>query len=264
MTEPLFGVDGHTFVPSAHTSSPWSPESLHGGAAAALLARAAERHEADVPMQIVRMTLDLVRPVPVAPLTIDMRTVRPGGRVTVLGAELLAGGEVCVRMAALRLRDEAVPVPGATPLPDDTLSAPGPQEAGPHTAEWAFEAFHSHGCEVRFARGKWMAVGPAFAWIRLAKPLIDGETPSPVQRLVAAADFGNGVSAVLPFDTWTFVNPDITVHIERPPVGEWIGLDAVTRLGSRGAGATSTELYDETGRVGSATQHLLIQPRAQG
>jgi hypothetical protein len=258
---PLFDADGGTFIPSAHTRSPWSPDSLHGGAAAALLARATERHDTDVPMQIVRMTIDLVRPVPVVPLTIDIRTIRPGGRVTVIGADLSANGDTCARMTALRLRDVAVPIPAGTPLPADPPAELGPTDSGPQSPGWGFEAFHTHGCEVRYARGGWLEAGPAFAWIRLLKPVVAGETPSPVQRLVAAADFGNGVSAALPFDRWLFVNPDITVHIERPPTGEWIGLDAVTRLSERGSGATTTTLYDEQGRVGTGVQHLLVQPR---
>jgi len=212
-------------------------------------------------MQIVRMTLDLVRPVPARPLRIDLRTVRPGGRVTVIGAELVADGEPCVRMTALRLRDAEVVIPPETPLPSDASPPVGPLQSGAHSAEWAFEAFHTHGCEVRYARGSWLEPGPAFAWIRLLQPVIADETPSPVQRLVAAADSGNGVSATLPFDRWMFVNPDITIHIERSPAGEWIGLDAATRLTDRGAGATTSVLYDERGRVGLGVQHLLVQPR---
>ena len=261
MSEPLFTVDGDTFVPSAHTRSPWSPESLHGGAAAALLARQTERHEVGVPMQVVRMTIDLVRPVPVAPLTIDVRTLRPGGRVTVIGAELRADGAVCARMTALRMRDDAVPIPVETPLPTDQPADIPPEDSALQSPEWPFEAFHTHGCEVRYARGGWLSAGPAFAWIRLREPVLAAETPSPLQRLVAAADFGNGVSATLPFDRWSFINPDITVHIERPPAGEWIGLDAVTRVSDRGSGAASTVLYDERGRVGMGIQHLLVQQR---
>src|SRR3954466_4246817 len=127
--EPLFIVDGDAFVPTARTRSPWSPESLHGGAAAALLARAVERFDAAVPMQIVRMTLDLVRPVPVAPLRIDLHTVRPGGRVTVIGAHLVAEGEPCVRMTALRLRNAAVAIPPETPLPSDSPPPVGPLQS---------------------------------------------------------------------------------------------------------------------------------------
>jgi hypothetical protein len=114
---------------------------------------------------------------------------------------------------------------------------------------------------VRYARGAWLQAGAAFAWIRLLKPVVADETPSPVQRLVAAADFGNGVSSALPFDRWTFINPDVTVHIERPPAGEWIGLDAVTRLSDRGSGAATTTLYDERGRVGTGVQHLFVAER---
>ena len=62
----------------------------------------------------------------------------------------------------------------------------------------------------------------------------DGEQPSGVQRAAAAADFGNGISWVLPFEQWIFLNPDLTLHLARPPVGEWIGLDAFTLPSDQG------------------------------
>jgi hypothetical protein len=255
---PLFAVDGDVFLPSAHTRSPWSTASLHGGAAGALLTRAIEHHATDQPMRIARMTIDFVRPVPVAPLAIEVRTVRPGRRVSVVAADLIANGDACARLTSLLLHETAIPIPADTPLPADARSEPGPMESGPPSRGWSFEAFHTHGCDVRYARGDWLQAGPAFAWIRLRKPVIDGEAPSPVQRLAAAADFGNGVSAALPFDRWTFINPDLTLHVERPPDGEWIGLDAVTRLSGHGSGSASTTLYDEQGRVGAGFQSLLV------
>src|SRR2546423_11955869 len=170
-------VDGDAFVPTARTRSPWSPESLHGGAAAALLARAVERHDADIPMQIVPMTLDLLRPVPVAPLRIDLHTVRPGGRVTVIGADLIADGEPCVRMTALRLRDAALVFPPETPLPVDSPPPVGPLQSGAPLSEWAFEASHTHGCEVRYARGGGLATGRAPACIRAFHALAAARDP---------------------------------------------------------------------------------------
>ena len=43
------------------------------------------------------------------------------------------------------------------------------------------------------------------------------------QRAVAAADFGNGISRVLDWNEWLFINTDLTVHLHREPEGEWVG-----------------------------------------
>ena len=127
--------------------------------------------------------------------------------------------------------------------------------------DWPFEAFHTHGCEVRYAKGEWLVPGPAFVWIRLRHPVLAGEMPSPMQRIAAATDSGNGVSSVLPFDEWLFVNPDLTVTVHRQPVHEWIGLDAATFVSGQGAGAALCTVYDETGPVGRSAQALLIERR---
>jgi hypothetical protein len=92
--------------------------------------------------------------------------------------------------------------------------------------------------------------------------VVEGEEPTGVQRAAAAADFGNGVSWVLPPDRWIFVNPDLTLHLARPPQGEWIGLDAVTLPSDQGMALAESAVYDEHGRLGRAAQSLLLQPRA--
>jgi hypothetical protein len=76
---------------------------------------------------------------------------------------------------------------------------------------------------------------------------------------MAAADFGNGVSAELAFGSASFINPDLTVSLLRPPVGEWVCLDARTRLGTWGIGSAQSTLWDVTGRVGIAVQSLLVE-----
>jgi hypothetical protein len=114
--------------------------------------------------------------------------------------------------------------------------------------------------EIRFVSGEW-AKGPCTAWFRLVSPIVPGEQPSALQRLAAAGDFGNGISATLSWDDYLFINPDLTLYIEREPDGEWICLDARTRIGAGGVGVAESVLYDERGRVGRATQSLLVAPR---
>ena len=72
-------------------------------------------------------------------------------------------------------------------------------------------------------------------------PLVEGEEPSPLVRVMAAADSGNGVSATLDWNEWLFINTDLTVHLHRMPEGEWVCLDAVTIPEPNGIGMADTQ-----------------------
>jgi hypothetical protein len=264
--EAIFHPDGASagverFVPTELARGPWDPGAQHGGAPAALLARAVERVEGVVPMHVVRLTYELLRPVPLAPLEVHTRILRPGRRVQLVEAALLDGELEVARTTALRIRSEAVQAPATSPEP-----APhgGPETSLPIRMP-AFEAgptmFARDGMEVRFAAGAFADVGPAFAWFRLRVPLVAGEPTSPLQRLAAAGDFGNGIAAAVPWTTHVFINPDLTLYVERLPEGEWIGLDARTRVGGAGSGVSDSALYDERGRVGRAQQSLYVAER---
>jgi hypothetical protein len=115
--------------------------------------------------------------------------------------------------------------------------------------------------EIKFVRGEFHGSGPATAWFRLRAPVVAGEQPSPLQRLAAAGDFGNGISSILSWDEYLFINPDLTLYIDRAPTGEWIGLESKTWIAKDGVGTAESVLYDELGRVGRATQSLLIARR---
>ena len=114
--------------------------------------------------------------------------------------------------------------------------------------------------EIRFVSGAW-AEGPCTAWFRLIAPIVAGEEPSALQRLAAAGDFGNGISATLSWDDYLFINPDLTLYVERAPVGEWICLESQTRISADGIGVAESVLYDAHGRVGRAVQALLVARR---
>ena len=115
--------------------------------------------------------------------------------------------------------------------------------------------------EYRFVTGAFLELGPAVVWMRMRHPLVDGEEPTPLQRVLVAADSGNGVSAALDYRRYLFINTDLTVHLHRMPETEWVCLDAVTRLDSAGIGMSDTELWDERGRIGRAAQTLLVRQR---
>jgi hypothetical protein len=123
------------------------------------------------------------------------------------------------------------------------------------------ESFGGTGMDIRLIRGDLYEDGPAAGWLRLDQPLVHGEEPSPAQRAAAASDFGNGISRVVDWDHWLFVNTDLTVHLHRDPEGEWVGLDAHTVLQPDGSGLAVSTLHDERGAVGVALQTLYVDRR---
>lgn len=261
--EPVFERVGPGFLPTVHARGPWNAAALHGGAPAALLARAAEAFEPAAELAVVRLSYEFLRPVPVAPLEVALTMLRGGRRVQLVGASLNAAGvEVC-RLTALRVArvpDDpglaAGPPPVDLPLPEALAPTPFTLDAA------AGPSFAGSAVEMRFARGVG-AAGPAAVWLRLRRPIVDDEEPTPLMRVAAVADFGNGVSAELDFARATFVNPDLVVHLRRPPTGRWVLLDARTEI-SPGAGATAvSQLHDERGPLGVAAQALLIRHRSE-
>jgi hypothetical protein len=91
-------------------------------------------------------------------------------------------------------------------------------------------------------------------------PLVPDEEPSGLQRVMVVADSGNGASSVLPME-WFFINPDLAVHLEAVPTGEWICLDARTRVDAAGFGLASSRLFDRDRLVAHGAQSLYIGPR---
>ncbi len=115
--------------------------------------------------------------------------------------------------------------------------------------------------ELKAVAGAFLELGPATMWLRMRQPLVAGEEPTPLQRALVAADVGNGISAVLDYHSYVFINVDLTVHFERMPVGEWVCVDAVTRPQPTGIGTAESVLADQRGRIGRAAQSLLIEQR---
>jgi hypothetical protein len=260
MRDAIYTQDGDAFVPSGHARGPWDPGAQHGGPPGALLARAIERLEAPVPMRIVRLTVEFLRAVPLEPVTVTARASRGGRRMQMAEAVLQAGGEDVLRARAVRLRTGDVDVPASEH--EDPVAGPEAGAVLPFVADHG-EAlgFHRTGMEIRFVRGAFEQDGPALAWFRLTMPVVAGEEPSPVQRAVAAADFGNGISRRLDWNTHLFVNTDLSVHLHREPAGEWVALDARTDLDGAGIGQATSVLHDAAGRIGTGAQSLFVAER---
>jgi acyl-Coa thioesterase superfamily protein/acyl-CoA thioesterase superfamily protein len=264
MSDALFRPDGDAFVPHALTRGPWSPDAMHGGPVAALLARTAERIDAPGPMHPARLTVELLRPVPLVPLVASARVVRPGRKVQWIEAVLRTDDTDVARATLLRIRTASIPWPERVAGGDTRLPFAGPDHATATRTSWSADeppGYHNVATEHRLVRGSWGELGPVSDWIRLRHPLVEGEEPSPLQRVAAVADFGNGVSAALPYTAYRFINPDLTIILHRLPETAWVCLDAATYPEPHGIGVAESGLYDERGRIGRAAQTLLLEAR---
>ena len=238
---------------------PWDPGAQHGGAPAAVLMREFEAAPGNEEggLAIGRVTYELLRPVPLGPLSVSAGLVRPGRRVQLLEGSLTTpDGVEVVRARALRVARAPVSAGDSDGVP------PGPEEGRANDfADPGIRLFPRDAMEIRFVAGRFRSPGPATAWFRLRVPLVDGEEPSALQRLAAAADFPNGIASSVGWDEWVFINPDLTIHVEREPAGEWICLDAQMRVSEGGLGQSEAVLYDVGGRVGRSLQTLYVAPR---
>jgi hypothetical protein len=255
MPEALFTPHKRGYVPSEHARGPWDRAAMHGGPPASLLAGVMEALPTEAPMAVVRTTVEIFRPVPLRPVEVSARIEREGRRVQLLSASLTDGNTELCRATAWRMRIADLDI-GEQPSIEVPFA--GPADSVAHVPESDDPAFHRTGVEMRYARGSFIEQGPATVWMRLAGPVIAGQTPTPLQRVIAAADFGNGVASALPWGQFLFINTDLTVYLVRPPIGEWICLDASTDVDPRGVGVAHSRLYDERGPIGHSLQGLFI------
>ena len=252
------GRDGR-FVASELARGPWNPDAQHGGAPAALLMRAFERCEGGDALAMARVTYEFLRPVPLDEVEVRASVTQSHRRVQWLEGSLLDGSGIeLVRARALRV----TPADAGGVTSGESAPPPGPERGVPDQLPppHGLPMFAPNAIGIRFVAGGFGG-GPSTAWFRLRHPLVAGEQPSPLQRLAAAGDFGNGISAVLSWDEYLFINPDLTLYIDREPVGEWICLQSQTALAPDGMGTAESVLFDERGRIGRAVQALLVARR---
>lgn len=287
-----------TWLATSHTTGPWDGRAQHGGPPSALLGRAIQRCDPRDDMIVARFTCEILRAIPVGEVRVRARRARAGRSVELLEAVASADGREVARASAWRvLRTDSPPVaprsappalpdeasPGEMPTalrgeapsalhtqsgevppvpPSEVPPAPAgrPGRAQPAALRGWVDGYLS-AIEWRPVRGHFTEPGPATVWARMRYPLVPDEETGPLERVLAIADSGNGVSGELDLRQWHFINPELTVHLHREAVGEWICLDARTVISAGGAGLATSVLSDLDGQVGVGAQSLLIARR---
>jgi hypothetical protein len=257
----FYEPDGdNSFVATELTRGPWDPGAQHAGPPSALLGREIERVDGGEGFQVGRVTFEILKPVPIGPVRVEARVVRPGRSVQLIEASLSSDDVELMKARAWRLRTDEIEIP------DDVMTTPeppaGPEEGGkPEFFATGQSVGYHTAMEWRSVGGGFLEPGPATVWMRMGCDLVAGEEPTPLQRTLVAADVGNGISAVLDWGRYVFINVDLSVHLERMPEGEWVCVDAVTLPQPSGIGTAESVLSDERGRIGRAVQTLLISQR---
>jgi hypothetical protein len=225
-----------------------------------LLGRAIEQVDGADGFQVARVTFEILRPVPIGPVQVKAEVVRPGRSVQMIEASLSDGEKELMVARGWRIRTSEIEIP------EDVVSTPaappGPEEGGkPKFFSTGQSVGYHTAMEWRSVGGGFLEPGPATVWMRMGCRLVEGEEPTPLQRTLVAADVGNGISAVLDWRRYVFINVDLSVHLERMPEGEWVCVDAVTLPQPNGIGTAESVLSDRRGRIGRAAQALLIAQR---
>ena len=252
-----------TFAPTRATTSAWDDGLQHGSPPTALLAHAIiENHPRDE-MRIARIGAEFLGPIPRSEVSVRTRVTRPGRRIELLEAVMEANGRevVAARIWRIAVKQPGVVPPGITPpdavppLPSEEFQSDG---NGFGIKDWGY----ANAFEWRFVRGGIGTVGPGAVWTRTRLPLVAGEAPHPIDRILLIADSANGISGELSPRAWSFVPPTIAIALLRYPEGDWTFMEARTALSEDGIGVTTARYGDRLGFIGAGTQSLLIESRA--
>lgn len=246
------------FVGNDPARGPWSAHHCHAGPVTGLAARAAEVAVGEDKM-LCRLTLDILRPLPLAGLRVAAELTRhtrtlATTRVTVHDID----NTLCAQGTTMHLvRKDLGPVPTAPVVPLNRAEAePGPFSIGAGLHD---KPYFGQFLDVAYPPGFGLEAGPKTIWMRTPK-LLEGEEQSPVQSLCMLADCGNGISWNARPTEMGFMNTDLTLNVHREPVGDWLASDSLSHWHSTGIGMSQSVLQDEAGPVATALQTLVLHP----
>jgi hypothetical protein len=239
------------------TAGPWDERLQHGGPPNALAVTVAEQairaESGRTDLIAIRLAADFLGPVPVGEIEAHAEIRRAARSAALVEVTLAADGRACLlaRVWFVRAADTsaiAPPLGQAVPVPDG-------REIG-----LDIDFGYGSSIEWRLIKGRMGTPGPAAAWARPRTDLLPAQPPTGLARVALIADTASGISAELDWTEWSFVNVDLDVHLARPVEGDWILMDAATRLGPAGSALTRSTLSDVRGELGAGLQTLVVAP----
>ncbi|AYJ85409.1 thioesterase family protein (plasmid) [Sphingomonas paeninsulae] len=253
MTPYFYARDGEFFIPTRLAASPWERGKQNGVALGGLATYLIETIPAPAEMTTVRLTIDILAAAPRAATSGRCRILREGRRIQMVETELIVEDRVVARATALRVRQQdTLPFPeiGPYPSPEDSPEA-----------QFMDERAFGGTLETRLVSGALREPGPAALWVRFGHHHVQDEPLSPLLRAAILGDFGGGLGSVLDRAAWTYANLDITLHLTRAPVSDWLLIDASTASEGNGVGRSDMILADTRGPFARGHQTLFVAPR---
>lgn len=254
--------DGDQFVSTVWTRGPWDERFQHGGPPSALLATALM--DGVEGMALSRVTLEFLRPVPIAPLRVEVEEVTTGRTVRRRRARLFADGKAVLEALGLFIREQALDQEAVSEqVVDGDIDGSWPNPESYETFEFPFfpwdEGYHQ-AVDIRVLDPPWGST-PVRCWGRSRVPLVAGRDTSPEAHTLILADAESGMGPPVDPMQWTYVNPDLTVYFARRPSLGWLGLDIRSFAGEEGGGLSEARLRDGRGVFGRSAQSLVVQRR---
>ncbi|MDF1630099.1 MAG: thioesterase family protein [Alcanivoracaceae bacterium] len=261
MTECLYQRLDNVFNPTAVARSPWHPSLLHGGAVSALFGQViSEQAALQADFTVNRITMNLLRPVPMQALTVSCQWLREGNRLRLLRVDIHADGRLVAQAEAVLQRVLPVQLPDYAPRP----AAPpaGPEGLPEFNIQQMLDSkgleiptgFHSR-VQVRELT-PWNEQGATTAWLRVPVHIVSGVPLNPLSQVCMLSDLGNGTGQLNLGAGVGCINADITLALLRYPVSDWICFSSEALLSEQGCGVVHTRLYDSEGAIGHVLQSI--------
>ena len=260
MTDAFFLPDDDLLMATEHTRGPWSPTHQHAGPPCAVLARALENCDRRDGFFFGRISFDILRPVPSPRFAHAPRCCAAGAasswskrcsRTPRAPNWSWRGG--ARRCQSRRFPRRSSPLGGLR-----VARRMGPPSRSSRPAM-------TSGTTPRWSTGSstaasWSPGRPGLDAPRI--PFVEGEEPTPLQRVFVVADSGNGVSATLDYRRYMFINTDLTVVLHRLPATEWVlpgchDLPGADRRGPRRRPALRRKRPDRAGGADAAGPRAL-------
>jgi hypothetical protein len=114
--------------------------------------------------------------------------------------------------------------------------------------------------DLRDVVGRLGDLTPKQAWTREKHLLIEGVELTPYTRIAVAADFASPYAHAGDAGI-RYINSDVTVHLDRLPVSDWIGFEATGHESAQGVAIGHCRLHDLAGPLGYVTTCALANER---
>ncbi len=262
----FFKHDGELYSPQTTAGGPWSESMQHGGPVNAIIAMSVEAVANEIEMDVVRLTIDILKPVPMQPVQVKSHLIRKGGKMAVVDTFLTVVGsdEPVASGRAVLLR--------AMPGKESMIDTAGPCPESRHTL--LIEPWLPANIAAQLPPGLHHLIQfypslnkerPA-CWVNGAANMLQDRAMTSLEHCATTADMTTVLATRmqatqtgnLSFDVAQIMNTNTSIHFSRLPVGEWFAYTDHFIQVCGGYGVAACVIYDEQGCIGKVTQNLIV------